>query len=151
MEAASGEKMKKLVHFVSLILVIVVVLPVAGSNQEDAAADSVAQAFVQARQAAHLPNLARMGRNTFREKICKNDRRFPSGLIDDVTYETSDPANLPSSALRLAASSDAGNPAARFALGVCMKGSDSSGHPQYSVFIALYNSRWLSFWSILRE
>jgi len=39
-----------------------------------------------------------MGRNTFREKVCRQDMRMPSGRINDVVYETLDPADLSESA-----------------------------------------------------
>jgi hypothetical protein len=92
----------------SALLVFLIVVPTAASDQEDAAADAVAAAFLQVRQAAHLSKLERMGRNTFREKVCKQDMRFPSGWINDVAYETSDPARLPESAQRLATWPDTG-------------------------------------------
>jgi hypothetical protein len=63
----------------SALLILLVVAPTAASDQEDAAADAVATAFLQVRQTAHLSKLERMGRNTFREKLCKQDMRFPSG------------------------------------------------------------------------
>jgi hypothetical protein len=86
----------------SALLIFLIVVPTAASDQEDAAADAVAAAFLQVRQAAHLSKLERMGRNTFREKACKQDMRFPFGWINDVVYETSDPAHLPDPAQRLA-------------------------------------------------
>src|SRR5580704_2724991 len=101
------------------LLMFLVVLPTIATTQENAAADAVAAAFVQARQAAHLSKLERMGRNTFREKVCKQDMRFASGLIESVRYETSDPAQLPESAQRLATAPDTSKTAARFGLGVC--------------------------------
>ena len=141
--------MLKLVGSVSLILLVV--LSVVASEQEDVAADAVAAAFVQARQAAHLSPLERMGRNPFRDKVCRHDLRFPSGWINDVTYETTDPGLLPESARRLAAWPDAGKTAARLGLGVCMLRGGSSGRPTYSVLIATYESRWTSFWRIFWE
>ena len=109
---------------------------------------AVAAAFVQARQAAHLSKLERMGRNPFREKVCKQDMRFASGLIRDVVYQTSDPAHLPESAQRLATASDTSKTAVRFGLGVCSLNSGSAGQPNYSVVIATYESRAASFWRI---
>jgi hypothetical protein len=135
----------------SALLTFLIVVPTAASDTDDAAADAVATAFVQVRQAAHLSKLARMGRNTFREKVCKQDMRFPSGWINDVVYETSDPARLPDSALGLATWPDTSKAAARFGLGVCLLSSSSPGQPKYSVLIATYESRWTSFWRIFWE
>ncbi|MCU1299363.1 MAG: hypothetical protein JWO91_3641, partial [Acidobacteriaceae bacterium] len=106
---------------------------------------AVAAAFVEARQAAHLPKLARIDRNVFGEKVCKHDLRMPSGLIKDVQYETSDPARLPDTARQLATSPNGYKTAARFGVGVCSLGPDSSGKIRYSVLIATYESRWTSF------
>ncbi len=125
-------------------------LSIAASPQEDAAADAVATAFMNARQAANLPKLERMGRNNFQEKVCKHDLRFPSGLINDVLYETSDPAQLPESAQNLAISPDTYKTATRFGVGVCLK-PGSPGQPTYSVVIATYESRITSFWRIFWE
>jgi hypothetical protein len=122
-----------------------------GSDQEDAASDSVSTAFLQARQAAHLSKLERMGRNTFREKVCKQDMRFASGLINDVVYQTSDPSLLPDSVQRLATWPDSGKIAARFGVGVCQLDSSSLGSPKYSILIATYESRWTSFTRIFWE
>ena len=72
----------------SALLICLVVSHTVATDQEDVAADSVAAVFLQARQAAHLSKLERMGRNTFREKVCKQDMRFASGLINDVVYES---------------------------------------------------------------
>jgi hypothetical protein len=135
---------------VSPLLVLFVVLPTAASEQEDTAADAVATAFVQARQAAHLSKLERMGRNTFREKVCKQDMRFSSGLINDVVYKTSEPAHLPAEAQRLATWPDRGKSAVRFGVGVCLLGN-SSGPTTYSVLIATYESHGTSFWRIFWE
>jgi hypothetical protein len=125
-------------------------LSIAASPQEDAAADAVATAFINARQAANLPKLERMGRNTFQEKICKHDLRFPSGLINNVLYETSDPAQLPESAQKLAISPDKYKTATRFGVGVCLK-TGPPGQPTYSVVVATYESRATSFLRIFWE
>ena len=127
------------------LLIFLTALPAIATDQEDAAADAVAAAFVQARQAAHLSKLERMGRNTFREKVCKQDMRFASGLIKDVRYQTPDPAHIPESAERLATEQYASTVVARFGVGVCALNSNSSGPPKYSVLIATYESRWDSF------
>src|ERR1700684_2238215 len=132
----------------SALLIFLIVVATVASDQEDAAADAVATAFLQVRQAAHLSKLERMGRNTFREKVCNQDMRFPSGLIRDVVYQTSDPAQLPESAQRLATASDTSKTAVRFGLGVCSLNSGSAGQPNYSVVIATYESRAASFWRI---
>jgi hypothetical protein len=119
----------------------------AASQQEDRAADSVAVAFVQARDAAHLSKLDRMGGNKFRGKVCKHDLRFADGLILNAQYQTSDPGHLPKGAQRLATHPDDGYRVnARFGVGVCAVGQDSSGQTMYSVLIATYESRWYSFW-----
>jgi hypothetical protein len=89
-------------------------LPTFASDHEDAVADVVSTAFMQARQAAHLSRLKRMGGNTFREKVCKQDMRLPSGLILDVLYQTYNPAHLPQPAQRLATSADSSRTASRF-------------------------------------
>lgn len=73
---------------------------------------------------------------------------MPSGLIDDVQYETSDPARLPDVARQLATSPDGYKTAARFGVGVCSLGPDSSGKISYSVLIATYESSWTSFWRV---
>jgi len=135
----------------SALLSFLTVLVLVASDQEDAASDAVAKAFLQTRQTAHLSPLERMGRNTFREQVCKHNLRFPSGWIQDVVYETSDPAELPESARRLATWPDTGKTAARFGIGVCIGNSTSSGHPKYSVLIATYESQWTSFWRIFWE
>jgi hypothetical protein len=118
------------------------------TQQEDAAADVVAAAFVNVRQSANLSRLERMGKNPFREKVCRHDMRFGSGLIRTVAYETSDLAQLPGSAQRLATSPDSGKTAARFGIGVCFLKNNSLGKPTYSVLIATYESRSTSFWRI---
>jgi hypothetical protein len=133
------------------VLILLIVAPTAASDQEDAAADAVATAFLQARQAAHLSKVERMGKNKFREKTCRHDLRLPSGLINDVVYETSDPAQLPESAQKLATSPDSARLTARFGLGVCLLSSSSSGQPRYSVLITTYESHWTSFWRIFWE
>jgi hypothetical protein len=138
--------MKKLIGCAFLILLVV--LPAIATDQEDAAADAVATAFLQTREAAHLSKLERMGRNTFREKVCKQDMRFASGLIRDVLYQTSDPAHIPDSAERLATAPDTSKTAARFGLGVCALSGSPVGQPKYSVLIATYESRSASFWRI---
>jgi hypothetical protein len=138
-------------HLAKLIFATLLVLGVAplvdASEQEDAAADAVATAFIQARLAAHLSKLKRMGRNPFREKVCKQDMRFSSGFILDVSYQTADPTHLPESAQRLVTWPDTTFTADRFGVGVCSVGT-SPGPPTYSVLIATYSSRWVSFWRI---
>ena len=129
------------------LLIFLIALPTIATDQEDAAADAAAAAFAQVRQAAHLSKLERMGRNPFREQVCNQDMRFSSGLINDVRYQTSDPAHIPESAVRLATAPDTGKTAARFGLGVCSL-SGSVGPPEYSVLIATYESRPASFWRI---
>lgn len=126
-------------------LLIFLALPVTAANQEDAAADTVALAFVDAREAAHLQRISRIGRNTFHKQAC-GDRRFASGLILDVTYKTADPSTLPDSARKLAVRRDGYTITARFGVGVCFVGNDSTGQPEYNVIIATYESRWASFW-----
>lgn len=126
-------------------------LPNFASQREDTAADAVAKAFVNARQSAHLPTLRRMGRNIFRKQVCQHELRFPAGLINDVPYDTSNPAQLPELARRLAVASDAGKTTVRFAVGVCFARMNSLGQPIYSVVIATYESRGTSFWRIFWE
>jgi hypothetical protein len=123
----------------------------APSGWEDTAADAVAAAFVKARQTAALSKLERIDGNALREKACKHDLRFPSGLIGDVFYDASNPAQLPESAVRLAAAPDSGRTVARFVVGVCLSGANPNGQPTYSVLIATYESRWNSFWRIFWE
>lgn len=125
-------------------------LAVTAANQEDAAADAAAQAFAQARDAAHLPKISRIGRNAFHKQAC-GDRRFASGLILDVTYKTTDPATLPESARKLAARPDGDTIAARFGVGACLVGNASASQPEYNVVIATYQSRWNSFWHAFWE
>jgi len=129
----------------ALVLSLLAPLIAVASKPDDTTADAVAAAFVEARQAAHLPKLARIDRNVFGEKVCKHDLRMPSGLIKDVQYETSDPARLPDTARQLATSPNGYKTAARFGVGVCSLGPDSSGKIRYSVLIATYESRWTSF------
>jgi hypothetical protein len=136
--------MKTLAIFVAFALVASVA--VFASQQEDRAADYVAAAFVQVRNAAHLSKLERIGGNTFREKVCKHDLRFASGLILTAQYQTSDPGQLSEAARRLAIHPDDGyRVTARYGIGVCAVGQDSSGQIMYSVLIATYESRWNSF------
>jgi hypothetical protein len=134
--------MNKLAATVSLLLVV----PMGATSEEDVVSDAVAAAFVQARQAAHLSKLERMGRNIFREKVCKQDMRFASGLILDVVYQTSDTTHIPESARQLATWPDTGKTAARFGVGVCSLKTTAAGSPQYSVLIATYESRSASSW-----
>jgi hypothetical protein len=140
---------KKLVP--SVFLIFLALLPTFASDQEDAAADVVSAAFMQARQAAHLSKLKRMGRNTFREKVCTRDMRFSSGLILDVVFQPDDLGHLPESARRLATWLDTRKTASRFGVGVCLLNGSSPGQPQYSVLMATYESRWISFWRIFWE
>ena len=100
---------------------------------------------------AHLSKLERMGRNTFRKQVCNRDMRFPSGLINSAIYETPDPTNLPEPALRLAASPDTYKIATRLAVGVCSVDGSSLQHPKYSIVVATYESRWISFQRIFWE
>jgi hypothetical protein len=135
----------------AVVVSLLAPLTATASKPEDTNADAVAAAFVEARQFAHLPKLTRMDRNPFGERICKHDMRMPSGLIKDVLYETSDPASLSDAARQLAISPDSYRVTARFGVGVCSLGADSSGKVSYSVFIATYESRWSSFWRIFWE
>ena len=135
----------------SALLIFLTVSATAATDQEDATADSVSAAFLQARQAAHLSKLERMGRNMFRQKVCKQDMRFASGVIDDVVYQTSDPSLLPDSAQRLATWPDSGKIAVRFGVGVCRLDSSALGSPKYSILIVTYESRWTSFTRIFWE
>jgi len=137
---------KKFISCALLIFLVALAVVATAADQEDAAADAVATAFAQARQAAHLSKLERMGRNAFREKVCKQDMRFASGLIKIVRYQTSDPAHIPESAQRLATERYASTVVARFGVGVCALNGNSPGQPQYAVLIATYESRLDSFW-----
>ncbi len=131
---------------------LVASVAVFASQQEDRAADSVAAAFVQARSAAHLSKLERIGGNSFRQKVCKHDLRFASGLILTAQYQTSDPGHLPEAARQIAIHPDDGyRVTARYGIGVCAVGPDSSGQIMYSVLIATYESRWNSFLRIFWE
>jgi hypothetical protein len=118
------------------------------SQQEDVGADTAASAFVNIRAAAGLPKLNRIGRNVFRKQACTHDLRFPSGLIKNVVYETSNPDQLPEAARQLAVGSDSGKTAARFGIGVCSMKTNPPGQPVYSIIIATYESRSSSFWRI---
>jgi hypothetical protein len=127
-------------------------MAVFGSQQEHRAADSVAAAFLQARNTAHLSEVERIGGNTFREKVCKHDLPFAAGLILTAQYQTSDPGQLPEAARRLAIHPDDGyRVTARYGIGVCAAGQVSSGQTMYSVLIATYESRWNSFLRIFWE
>jgi hypothetical protein len=139
-------RLKKASMAVSLVFLIPLVA--VASQQDDEAADAVSSSFVEARQSAHLAKLDRIDRNRFHKQVCKHDLRMPSGLITDVLYETADPAHLPDAARRLATSSVGYRVVARFGVGVCSLGQDSSGKVTYSVLIATYASRWGSFWRI---
>ena len=133
-------------------LLVLAPLTATGSKPDNTTADAVAKAFVEARQSAHLSKLTRMGRNPFGERICKHDMRMPSGLIEDVLYETSDPGHLPDAAQKLAKSRDSYRVTARFGIGVCsVRCPDAPGKASYSVLIATYESRWTSFWRIFWE
>jgi hypothetical protein len=134
--------------FLSALLFSRVLPIVLASDQENAAADAVASAFVKARQEAHLPNLEEMGRNAFRRQVCQRDMHFRPGLIGNVTYQTSDPAHLSEPAQQLATSPDlTKRRAARFGVGVCLISDGGSFEkPKYSVLVAIYLSRWESFW-----
>jgi len=133
---------------IAVSLAFAIPLAAVASQQDDKAADAVSSAFIETRQAAHLSKLDRIDRNRFRRQVCNHDHRMPSGLITDVRYETADPANLPEAARQLATSSVGHKVVARFGVGVCSLGPDSSGKITYSVLIATYASRWGSFWRI---
>jgi type II secretory pathway pseudopilin PulG len=136
--------MKTLVVIAALVLLAS--MAVFASQQEDRAADSVAAAFVQARDAARLSKLERMDGNTFREKVCTHDLRFASGVILTAQYQTSDPGNLPEVAQQLAVHPDDGYRVTnRFGVGACAVGQEPSGKTVYSVLIATYESPWNSF------
>jgi hypothetical protein len=131
---------------IAVTLALLIPLAAIASQPDDKAADAVSSAFIEARQAAHQSKLNRIGGNRFRRQVCKHDLRMPSGLITDVLYVTADPAHLSEAARRLAASSVGYRDVARFGVGVCSHGPDSSGKVTYSVLIATYCSRWGSFW-----
>src|SRR5437879_6389446 len=97
-----------------LLVCVTMLLSVSASasSQEDTAADAVAAAFMNARAAAQLPKLERIGKNIFQEKVCKHDMRFPSGLITNVLYQTSEPGQLPESAQKVAVAQWPGKTAA---------------------------------------
>jgi hypothetical protein len=135
----------------SALLIFLSALPSVASDQEDKAADAVAAAFIQARQAAHLSKLERIGRNTFRKRVCEQDMRMPSGWINEIVYQTADPAQLPESAQQLASRPDSSKTAARFGVGVCLLTTSPGERPGFSVLIATYESRWTSFWRIFWE
>ena len=135
----------------SALLIFALVLPTVASDQEDKAADAVAAAFIQARQAAHVSKLERMGRNTFRKRACEQDMGMPSGWINEVVYQTVDPAHLPESAQQLASRPDGYKIAARVGIGVCLLTSSPGERPRFSVLIAIYESRWTSFLRIFWE
>jgi hypothetical protein len=143
-------KARRLRHGACLLLLWVCpyCLLAVATTQEDAVADVVATAFNKSRQEAHLSKLERMDRNPFREKVCKKDMRFSSGLIRDVLYETSDPAQLPEPAQKLAAQPDTSKTAARFGVGVCSLRTIPGGRTTYSVLIATYESHGTGFWRI---
>lgn len=144
--------MTKTAAFALLISIVSIFLAsnAAHRNQENAAADQAASAFLQARDAAYLPKMVRIGRNAFHKQAC-GDRRFASGLILDVTYQTTNPGTLPDSARKLAARPDSDTIAVRFGVGVCLAANDSTGQPEYTVLIATYESRWSSFWHIFAD
>jgi hypothetical protein len=141
----------KRIAFALVVGVLAPLFAVASSKPDDTAADAVTAAFGEARQATHLRKVSRIDRNAFGEKVCKHDLRMPSGLIKDVQYETSDPTLLPDAARQLATSPDVYETAARFGVGVCSLGADSSRKIKYSVLIATYEPRWTSFWRIFWE
>ena len=130
----------------ALVVFLIPFIASASQQGDGTAANTVASAFVGARQVAHLSKLERIDTNPFRKQVCNHDLRMPSGLIADVHYETSDPASLPDSALRLATSLDGYKVAARFGIGICSVGPSPAGKATYSVLIATYESRWTSFW-----
>ena len=117
------------------------------------AADAVATAFLQVRQTAHRTPVetGKNGSKHLSGKAMQAGHALPVGWINDVVYETSDPAHLPESAQRLATWPDSSKVAARFGLGVCLLRSSSPGQPKYSVLIATYEPRRTSFWRIFWE
>jgi hypothetical protein len=127
-------RMKSFVIRVALILLAPIA--VIASQPEDRAADSVAAAFMQTRAAAQFSKLERIGRNPFREKVCRNDLRFASGLVLTAQYQTVEPSQLPERARELALHRDDGyRVTTRFGVGVCATGHDPSGPVVYSVLI----------------
>lgn len=143
-------RMRKLWAVVVFVLVAAVIAFAA--NPQDVTADTVARAFTEARLAAHLTPLSRMGRNTFADRVCHHDFRMSSGNIDLVRYETSDPSQLPESAEKFATERDDGyRRAVRYGIGVCVLDRVAGGGPKFSVLIATYKSRWQSFVRIFWE
>lgn len=140
-------------RYCSVVAFALVTVAIAfAANPKDVAADAVAKAFTSARLAAHLPPLSRMGRNKFGEKVCQHDFRMPSGNIDLVSYETSDPSQLPETAQKLALRSDDGyRKAVRYGVGICALTTAAGGSARFSVLIATYESRWESFVRIFWE
>jgi hypothetical protein len=139
-------------HCSVLVFTLVVVIIAFAANSQDVAADAVAKAFASTRLGAHLPPLSRMGRNTFADKVCHHDFRMPSGDIDLVRYETSDPSELPEPAQKLAIRPDDGyRKAVRYGIGVCVLDTAAGGSPKFSVLIATYESRWENFVRIFWE
>ncbi len=141
----------KRIGITSALAIALVPLVALASQPDSKAADAVSAAFIAARESAHLSRLSRIDGNTFAKQVCTNDLRMPSGWINDVRYKTSDPAQLPDEAQRLARTRDFGKTAARFGVGVCSLGSDSSGKMSYDVLIAIYESKWTSFWRMFWE
>ena len=136
----------------AILCVLFILVAAVGADRQQAAAEAVARAFNNMRGSAHLPPLEQMGRNTFGGKVCAHDLRMPSGNIDLVRYDTSDPASLPDAAQKLALKPDDGyRKALRFGIGVCALPSGPNGSPQFSVLIATYESRWMSFVRIFFE
>jgi len=123
------------------------------ANPQDVTADVIANAFTDAQLAAHLAPLNRMGRNIFGDKVCKDDLRMPSGLIDLAKYETSDPLRLPEAAQRLAMyqNSKGSRRAVRYGVGVCSLLTSAGANATFAVVIAIYESRWDSFVRIFWE
>jgi hypothetical protein len=139
-------------YWLVLVFAVVVVVIAFAADPQDVAADALAKAFTSTRLAAHLPPLGRMGRNTFGDKVCQHDFRMPSGNIDLVRYETSDPSQLPEAAQKLAIRPDDGyRKVVRYGIGVCVLATSAGGSPRFSVLIATYESRWESFVRIFWE
>jgi len=77
-----------------------------------------------------------------RNKVCQHDFQIPSGNIDLVRSETSDPSLLPGAAQKLAIRPDAGYcKAVRYGIGVCALATSTGSSPRFSVLIATYESR----------
>jgi len=139
-------------YWLVLVFAVVVVVIAFAADPQDVAADALAKAFTSTRLAAHLPPLGRMGRNTFRDKVCQHDFRMPSGNIDLVRYETSDPSQLPEAAQKLAIRPDDGyRKVVRYGIGVCALAASAGGSPRFSILLATYESRWESFVRIFWE